>query len=947
MQINAYNIDNLNKIFSGTSTKAAGVSSGEVKGFFGVSLEKTGQFTGINQDYTYGKNSDESMEMGKQEVPTNQKLAEFMNQNIEKLSELVTEEDYSQIAELGLAPDKEDPTTLVTVYERIQIQLATYGEGSDTSLNISAEKMEKVLGSKAMAEAVKMAEDVTELSDGAKKYLLKNELEPTIENVYRAVHSTSGNGTSAEAGMDGMTSSQGTSLRDEEWNSLKDNVSELLDQAGMDVSEENLSQAKWLLENKLPVTKDNIIKLNELESMNSESAQDVIKTNIAIALVLGMEGTDAYVTENWISAKEISETKEAIDSVTDDTIYDIVEAEKELNAANIKTYGESKNDNGTGAEKNRDFENQKFIQAKKVILEARMVLTSSSLMGMQKLGINITYTEISVMVAETEQQNNEFFGKFFSDSENTTLESTNAVSSLTEIMKSMSQIPSSVMGNVYREEIEFNISSISEESTMLQMKYTKAEITYEAVGTEVRRDLGDNIQKAFASLDGILSGEGIEVTEDNRRSARILAYNQMEITKESVEKMSKLMTELDDVRDNMTPKTAAYLVENNVDILHTDIRELNKKLENINEQITEDTDEENFAKYLWKLEKSGNISEENRARYIDIYRTLNMVGSQESSAIGAVSAQNAEMTLGNLLSAVKSRGKAGMDISVDKTFGFNTAEDRAMEVRYTKEAMDDYMDEIKKYSVSEETAITMLEGGHKVSIENIMSALEVTTPGSELRKYLLDKDKAKKILDRFNSREEAAEAFDELEESENEETAKMMSDTNGIDISYEKAKARIQIQKDIKFMANSARNESYHIPVDIDGESVNVRVSLVKSEGAGKVEISMNSQEYGMVKCDIISRSAKDSYNVNAMVYCENEELVIKMEASRELFAKNINLFMENVDFNMEVVKGSKIAEYHEQNSENAGVDNGYLYRIAKTFIKSVKETLENNPNNE
>ena len=45
----------------------------------------------------------------------------YINENIEKLKELVTDEDYSAMSELGLAPDKEDPHTLLTVYERIQI----------------------------------------------------------------------------------------------------------------------------------------------------------------------------------------------------------------------------------------------------------------------------------------------------------------------------------------------------------------------------------------------------------------------------------------------------------------------------------------------------------------------------------------------------------------------------------------------------------------------------------------------------------------------------------------------------------------------------------------------------------------------------------------------------------------------------------------------------------
>lgn len=121
-------------------------------------------------------------------------------------------------------------------------------------------------------------------------------------------------------------------------------------------------------------------------------------------------------------------------------------------------------------------------------------------------------------------------------------------------------------------------------------------------------------------------------------------------------KMESLMGELDYVRDNLTPKTAAYLVENHVNILNTDIRELNQHLVELNAMIGAD-ESEDFAKYLWKLEKAGEISEENRNRYVDLYRTLNMVESMDSSSIGAVTLEGAEFTLNNLLSAVKAKRK--------------------------------------------------------------------------------------------------------------------------------------------------------------------------------------------------------------------------------------------------------------------------------------------------
>ena len=822
MQVNTYNFQNINSILSEKNNGTQDVQVSKKTGFFGVALDKAGMKSAFQNGYrNYDKTGRENEQNQEQKtaLQNRQDVLNYINDNIDKLKSLVTDEDYSAMSELGLAPDKENPDTLLTVYERIQIQLAAYCEGYDAgSLNISSDKMEAVLGSEAMANAVKMAEETGELSDASKAYLLKNDLEPTIENVYKAVHSTlGGNDTAA------------VSLSDSEWADLKTQASELLDKSGLEVNNENLNNAKWLVENNIPVTSENIIKIDELNNVDMKD-MEVIKSNAAFALMLGLNGTDAFVTESWIDTAEINETIDAVYQVSDETIYDIINDDAVLNAANIKKYQENKRTGNSGSDQQREQQNQRdytrpsFIKAKSVIVEARLVMTSSSLLNMQKVGISITYTEISVLLTETEQNNNEFYSSFFEEGTNQPAAVTDSMASLMDMMKSMSQVPSAVMGEIYNEKIEFTLASVYEESNRISADFTKAELTYEAVGTQVRRDLGDNINKAFESIDGILEDAGIEVNESSRRAARILGYNQMEINREAVLKMQSLMEELDYVRDNLTPKTAAYLVENHVNILNTDIRELNRNLVELNAMIGADENED-FAKYLWKLEKSGQISQEDRNAYVDLYRTLNLVESMDSSSIGAVAAEGAEFTLNNLLSAVKSRNKAGLDISVDETFGLNEAELSTEEVfseniaefvkkmaariksglnadnvekvykkgsygeislgnlvdvvsdneslrinaklnaEYVKQVMDSYLKEASEEGITEDTVLTMMEGGHNATIENIISAMELSTPGSDFRKYLMDKknrreiaEAAENILEKFDDKESAGEA---------------------------------------------------------------------------------------------------------------------------------------------------------------------------------------------
>lgn len=1002
MQINAYNIGNIEQAGQDQEVNNGSIQPAKSKGFFAVAIEKSAISNAFSGDYAnYDKNGNRNRGQGKtaDTIQEREDAMAYINENIDKLKALITPEDYSAMSELGLAADKETPETLVTVYERIQIQLAAYCKDYDIMSNIGSDKIETVLHSKAMANSVEMAEDSGELTDSSKAYLLKNDLNPTIANVYKAAHSTGENNAAAK-------------VSSEDWEQLKPQIEDMLQKSGLEVNQENLDNAKWLMENSIPVTSENIVKLNELNQVDM-SNPDVLTTNIAFALMLGMDGTDAFVTEGWIDVKEADEVNTVIQNASDEAIYDIVRDKAVLNSANLKKYQEQKNSSENSENQTqRDYQDKAFVKAKNIIIEARLVMTSGSFLNMQKVGINITYTEISVMVRSSVQDNQNYYSTFFDD-DNPTSDQTDMVAGVMDIMKSMSQVPSAVMGKVYSEKVDFTISSVQNETTLMYAEYGKAEMTYEAVGTQIRPDLGDSIAKAFDSLDNILCDQGIEVNSSTLRAGRILAYNEMEINQESILKMEGLMEELDYVKDNLTPKAAAVLAENQVNILNTDIRQLNKNLSELNSMIGQG-EEENFAKYLWKLSESGKISDENRERYIDLYRTLNMIETQDSSALGAVVSAGAELTLDNLLSAVKSRKKTGMDVKIDETFGLNTAETNAknetneeigdfvkklaqkirsglnaenvekvykngsygginlgnlvdvvsdneslrsnsqLNAEYIQQVMESRMEEITlKEGITDETILTLVEGGQKATIENIVSAMQLSVPGSEFRKYLMEteerRDAAENLLEHFDDEESAVEAVKELKNSVLPE-----KQGNGIDISYEKMKAAADISGNLRFMVRSAKNQTYHIPMDLDGEAVTVRVSFVKNEGEGNVNISMNSQSFGKIDCVIHSVNMVSNVKTEAVVYCENVQTADGIIANRQIFISEAQNIDPSGTYELNVLRkksenygkqDNRTAAYKIQNSrdvQNSKVETAYLYKISKSFLKSVKECLKN-----
>ena len=69
--------------------------------------------------------------------------------------------------------------------------------------------------------------------------------------------------------------------------------------------------------------------------------------------------------------------------------------------------------------------------------------------------------------------------------------------------------------------------------------------TYETLMTKPDRYYGDKIEKAFTNIDEILTSLELEVSEANQRAVRILGYNSMDITRESIKSIKAYDNQVD------------------------------------------------------------------------------------------------------------------------------------------------------------------------------------------------------------------------------------------------------------------------------------------------------------------------------------------------------------------------------------------------------------------
>ena len=177
---------------------------------------------------------------------------------------------------------------------------------------------------------------------------------------------------------------------------------------------------------------------------------------------------------------------------------------------------------------------------------------------------------------------------------------------------------------VYGRTIEtVHIDTIADVAAAGREMRLRMESSYESVGTEVRADLGDRISKAFSNVNDILEDLQLEPTAMNQRAVRILGYNRMELTRENILSMKEYDDKVTTLVRELRPQVVAELIRRKENPLEMSLDELGEKVSQISEELTQD--DVSFRKYLWKLDHSGGISEEERKSMIGIYRLLDKV----------------------------------------------------------------------------------------------------------------------------------------------------------------------------------------------------------------------------------------------------------------------------------------------------------------------------------
>lgn len=240
--------------------------------------------------------------------------------------------------------------------------------------------------------------------------------------------------------------------------------------------------------------------------------------------------------------------------------------------------------------------------------------------------------------------------------------------------------------------------------------FAAMEREYDALGTAPRADMGDSIRKAFANVDAILQDMNLPADAEHERAVRILGYNSIAITEENLQQVLQYDREVNDLITACQPGAVLSMIRDGINPLDLSVEELKRTLRDRNYQAgVKET--EDFATFLRDVERRGAISPEERSGYIGIYRVLKKLEHSGDREAGYLFANGSRLTVRNLITAMRSRKAAGMDVSVDDDFGLltgmqthGTKMDAQIEAAFLHEAELDAQEDDSENAKTIETA---------------------------------------------------------------------------------------------------------------------------------------------------------------------------------------------------------------------------------------------------
>lgn len=797
------------------------------------------------------------------------------------MSNSMSPDEFQKMLEEGYNVSDTDIETMVTILDQIKVAVAKGGgEVAGYAGGLSKETLEEILGSTAYAEVLESG-----LEESAAAYMVEQQMPPTAENIYKAKYSAGAYQGTGDAEIPDRESAEGKAF----W----DQIDRVIRDAGLPQNEESREDAAFLLRNNVPLTEENLRlyeKIKPFEKDGERLSEEELKYRIAMQAYEGKAAAQADLSRAESIYEEAVNVYEQVQGLTPEaaegaaqnrsegrelTLRDIIEENKSQQAGRqgeAEKAAQITEPDETGA-KEEPGENRELLTARRQLEEVRLRMTVEVNIKLLRSGFRIDTAPMEQLIERLRAAEEALAGQGI----------TQAVEAAEKINE-LRGMPMATLGYVVSREISFTIEALHEKGSELQGDFERADAEqvkretahrrYETMQTEVRPDLGDSIRKAFRNVDDILTDMNKEPSEENRRAVRMLGYNRLEINEENMTRALEIDGKVQSLFRDMKPGRVLQMIRDGVDVLHTDIGELDAWLKVQGGSFMEES--EDFARFLYKLDKNGGITAEERENYIGIYRLVRQVEKSDGRAQGYLLGREAELTMENLLSAVRSGRRGSMDYRIDESFSGVDALQRGKNIidqinAAAYENVKGYEETMqalkgadrKARQVQEEAADFLRDMKEPVTVSNLVEASSVLQEDAGLYQKLEDCERETEKEERLEAEQSRLEGYimglhdavtdeDSLQEAMEafargaEEILREAEEQDGVtelDI-----RDMQRLYKGIRFRCELSRESRYQIPIKMQSGYTVMNLTVRRGTQSAQAEISVRTEKYGRLE---------------------------------------------------------------------------------------------------
>lgn len=928
------------------------------------------------------------------------------------MSNTMSQEDYAKLEEEGFRFSDMEPEMAVTIVDKIKAELARSGQyiaGYNDDMDMEA--LSAAVGSETVARAIKdsfkeadipltqenvgrviqawdMAEKLDAPTEGSYRYMVDNELEPRLWNFYLAQSSGAGAGEYGQPGyyaedVQGYYSQSapgafGTEQRvqgqaDER---LSAQIDRVIEQAGVPVDEDSRQEADWLLEQDLPLTAENLLRLRELKSVSFPVKAEAFARAAATAMAEGKSPLQG----NLAQERNIYEQAAALFAYYDKLYSEQTEGGFE----------------GSGDEIEWLTQNGRLTERRQ-LEEIRLRMTAEVNVKLLKSGFAIDTAPMEELVEALRQAEAAVAGQYFPGDEQAVAKY-ESYTATTRVMAELPIMPAQVLGSIpVQGEDAVSLRDFHAEGSKLQQSFEKAKESYEALMTAPRRDMGDSIKKAFANVDDILKDLGYEVSEENRRAVRILGYNSMEMSTDNIELVKAADKEVKSVIERLTPAAALKMIRDGINPLEKSLEELNQYFDGQSGDYEKTA--ESYSRFLYGMERRGDITQEEKESFIGIYRLVRQIEKSDGAAIGALVNSQAQLHFSNLLSAVRSGKYKGLDVKVTDELGAVAelvrkgesiseqiakgfaakAQEMLTEMSYSEETANAYremdLEQLRAAGQAKEDSLTLLQRGElPVNAGNLLAAQalvsETGSPFGEWKQWTKKgmtqvsnnraevsdhapvaesdseianlEDRLTGVWEDLDKGEAFAEGYRTIieEAAQGIETMSLMQAQSSMDV-----RGMQLLHKQLSIVGALTGSEEYILPMYIGEELAKVHLTLQHGGGEkGSVDIAVDLSEDEHIEAHLQLAGGR----LGGFLVGNTQSEVKKLREAADIFIDSLkedSLQGYEVEELPVIGKGQasafpKALRTMDGEKEAGTPGNIQLYRAAKVFLRAVQQKM-------